>query len=125
VGETRRRYRHLPARRVFQPGAGYALKEERYNALEAIGLAWLSRAGSGSGIVTWRRCRVSKREIGCRAAGASHGQEVPQELMRETIRSTGRTPAQRSTTYALLRVFGGESEALQQAFASSLHGGMS
>jgi FO synthase len=40
-----------------------------------------------------------------RAAGASHGQEVPPELMRETIRSIGRIPAQRSTTYELLRVF--------------------
>jgi FO synthase len=40
-----------------------------------------------------------------RAAGASHGQEVPPELMRETIRSIGRVPAQRSTTYEILEVF--------------------
>ncbi len=40
-----------------------------------------------------------------RAAGASHGQEVPPELMRETIRSIGRVPAQRSTTYDILEVF--------------------
>jgi len=101
VGETRRRYRHLPARRVFQPVAGYAPKEEAYNALEAIGLAWLSRAGSGSEIVTWRRCWVSKREIGCRAAGASHGQEVPQELSgRPSARSAGPQPsAARPTSY--------------------------
>jgi FO synthase len=40
-----------------------------------------------------------------RAAGASHGQEVTPELMRETIRSIGRTPAQRSTTYDILELF--------------------
>jgi FO synthase len=37
-----------------------------------------------------------------RAAGASHGQEVPPELMRETIRSIGRIPAQRNTTYEVI-----------------------
>jgi FO synthase len=34
-----------------------------------------------------------------RAAGASHGQEVPPERMEETIRALGRTPRQRSTLY--------------------------
>jgi FO synthase len=40
-----------------------------------------------------------------RAAGASHGQEVTPEEMRATIRSTGRIPAQRTTTYQVLEVF--------------------
>jgi FO synthase len=40
-----------------------------------------------------------------RAAGASHGQEVTPELMRETIRAIGRVPAQRTTTYEILEVF--------------------
>jgi FO synthase len=40
-----------------------------------------------------------------RAAGASHGQEVTPELMRETIRSIARVPAQRTTTYDILEVF--------------------
>jgi FO synthase len=40
-----------------------------------------------------------------RAAGASHGQEVTPERMRETIRAIGRVPAQRSTTYDILEVF--------------------
>jgi FO synthase len=40
-----------------------------------------------------------------RAAGASHGQEVTPEEMRATIRSIGRIPAQRSTTYAILELF--------------------
>ena len=40
-----------------------------------------------------------------RAAGASHGQEVTPEGMRATIRSIGRTPAQRTTTYDILEVF--------------------
>mgnify|MGYP003314419836 FL=1 len=34
-----------------------------------------------------------------RAAGASHGQETSPEEMEEIIRSIGRTPQQRSTTY--------------------------
>jgi FO synthase len=34
-----------------------------------------------------------------RAAGASHGQEVPPERMEETIRALGRRPRQRSTLY--------------------------
>jgi FO synthase len=40
-----------------------------------------------------------------RAAGASHGQEVTPEQMRATIRSIGRIPAQRTTTYDILEVF--------------------
>jgi FO synthase len=40
-----------------------------------------------------------------RAAGASHGQEVTPEEMRATIRSIGRIPAQRSTTYEILERF--------------------
>jgi len=34
-----------------------------------------------------------------RAAGAAHGQEMPPEMMEETIRAAGRTPRQRSTLY--------------------------
>lgn len=34
-----------------------------------------------------------------RSAGASHGQEMPPEAMEEVIKSIGRTPLQRSTTY--------------------------
>src|SRR6185369_5961766 len=34
-----------------------------------------------------------------RAAGASHGEEVPPELMAQTIRAVGREPRQRSTLY--------------------------
>jgi FO synthase len=34
-----------------------------------------------------------------RAAGSSHGQEMPPEAMEELIRSAGRTPAQRTTPY--------------------------
>jgi FO synthase len=40
-----------------------------------------------------------------RAAGASHGQEVPPELMRQTIREIGRIPAERTTTYGIRQVF--------------------
>src|SRR5215213_7653334 len=34
-----------------------------------------------------------------RAAGASHGQEMPPEAMEEAIRAIGRTPSQRTTLY--------------------------
>jgi FO synthase len=34
-----------------------------------------------------------------RAAGASHGQEMPPERMEEAIRAIGRTPRQRTTLY--------------------------
>jgi len=40
-----------------------------------------------------------------RAAGASHGQEVTPDQMRTTIRSIGRVPAQRTTTYGIVEVF--------------------
>jgi FO synthase len=36
-----------------------------------------------------------------RAAGASHGQEMPPERMEEAIRALGRTPRQRTTLYGL------------------------
>ncbi|MEO8291080.1 MAG: 5-amino-6-(D-ribitylamino)uracil--L-tyrosine 4-hydroxyphenyl transferase CofH, partial [Gaiellaceae bacterium] len=36
-----------------------------------------------------------------RAAGAAHGQEMPPELMEETIRAAGRTPRQRTTLYGI------------------------
>jgi FO synthase len=34
-----------------------------------------------------------------RAAGASHGQEMPPERLEEAIRGLGRTPRQRTTLY--------------------------
>src|SRR6185312_4200115 len=34
-----------------------------------------------------------------RAAGASHGQELPPEAMEEAIRAAGRVPRQRTTLY--------------------------
>jgi FO synthase len=40
-----------------------------------------------------------------RAAGASHGQEVPPDLMRETIWSIDRIPAERTTAYAIRQRF--------------------
>lgn len=39
------------------------------------------------------------------SAGATHGQLVTPATLRRLIRARGRTPAQRSTSYALLRVF--------------------
>jgi FO synthase len=40
-----------------------------------------------------------------RESGADHGENLPQEEMRRLIREIGRTPAERSTKYEILRVF--------------------
>jgi FO synthase len=40
-----------------------------------------------------------------RESGADHGENLPAEEMRRLIREMGRTPAERSTTYRILRVF--------------------
>lgn len=40
-----------------------------------------------------------------RESGADHGENLPQEEMRRLIREIGRTPVERSTTYAVLRRF--------------------
>ncbi len=44
------------------------------------------------------------------SAGAPHGQLVPPAELRRLIRGLGRRPAQRSTTYQLLRVYDGEDD---------------
>lgn len=42
------------------------------------------------------------------AAGAKHGQLLKPKEIRDLIRRTGRVPAQRSTTYKILKIFNGE-----------------
>jgi 2-iminoacetate synthase ThiH len=44
------------------------------------------------------------------SAGAGYGQLVPPVELRRLIRDAGRVPAQRSTTYELLRVYEGEND---------------
>jgi len=44
------------------------------------------------------------------SAGAPYGQLVPPAELRRMIRAAGRIPAQRSTTYELLKVYGDEDE---------------
>jgi FO synthase subunit 2 len=44
------------------------------------------------------------------AAGAQHGQLMKPKEIRQLIRSAGRTPAQRSTTYRTLKVFADEKD---------------
>jgi 5-amino-6-(D-ribitylamino)uracil---L-tyrosine 4-hydroxyphenyl transferase len=44
------------------------------------------------------------------AAGASYGQILKPKEIRATIRSAGRVPAQRSTTYGLLKIYDSEEE---------------
>ncbi len=45
-----------------------------------------------------------------RAAGAEHGQYFPPEEFRRLTREIERIPAQRSTTYDILRIFNKEEE---------------
>jgi FO synthase subunit 2 len=40
------------------------------------------------------------------SAGAGHGQLVPPRELRRLVRDIGRIPAQRSTTYGILRLYG-------------------
>jgi FO synthase subunit 2 len=49
------------------------------------------------------------------AAGAQHGQLMKPKEIRNLIRSAGRTPAQRSTTYRTLKVFSGEEDDQESA----------
>jgi FO synthase subunit 2 len=44
------------------------------------------------------------------AAGASYGQILKPKEIRAAIRSAGRVPAQRSTTYGLLKVYDSEED---------------
>jgi FO synthase subunit 2 len=53
------------------------------------------------------------------AAGAQHGQLMKPKEIRQLIRSAGRTPAQRSTTYRILKVFSGENEDQESALDSA------
>ncbi|HVX02136.1 MAG TPA: 5-amino-6-(D-ribitylamino)uracil--L-tyrosine 4-hydroxyphenyl transferase CofH [Nitrososphaera sp.] len=49
------------------------------------------------------------------AAGAQHGQLMRPKEIRQLIRSSGRIPAQRSTSYKLLKVFRNESDETESA----------
>jgi FO synthase subunit 2 len=49
------------------------------------------------------------------AAGAQHGQLMRPREIRQLIRSSGRIPAQRSTTYKLLKTFRNESDETESA----------
>jgi 5-amino-6-(D-ribitylamino)uracil---L-tyrosine 4-hydroxyphenyl transferase len=53
------------------------------------------------------------------AAGAQHGQLMKPKEIRQLIRSAGRIPAQRSTTYRTLKVFSDEKEDQESALDSA------
>ncbi|HEY3094683.1 MAG TPA: 5-amino-6-(D-ribitylamino)uracil--L-tyrosine 4-hydroxyphenyl transferase CofH [Nitrososphaera sp.] len=53
------------------------------------------------------------------AAGSHHGQLMKPKEIRRLIRSVGRTPAQRSTTYRTLKVFSDEKEDQESALDSA------
>jgi 7,8-didemethyl-8-hydroxy-5-deazariboflavin synthase CofH subunit len=60
-----------------------------------------------------------------RESGADHGENLPAEEMRRLIREMGRTPAERSTKYEILRVFADPAEdppSLEPASARALAG---
>ena len=53
------------------------------------------------------------------AAGAQHGQLMRPKEIRQLIRSAGRIPAQRSTTYKTIKMFAGESNEEESALDSA------
>ncbi len=53
------------------------------------------------------------------AAGAQHGQMMRPKDIRQLIRSAGRIPAQRSTSYKLLKVYGGKYDDDESALDSA------
>jgi FO synthase subunit 2 len=53
------------------------------------------------------------------AAGAQHGQLMRPKEIRQLIRSSGRVPAQRSTTYKLLRTYRDENDETESALDSA------
>jgi len=57
------------------------------------------------------------------AAGATNGQLMRPSELRALIREVGRRPAQRSTTYQILRVFDGQEEPLDILDSVEVKGG--
>ena len=53
------------------------------------------------------------------AAGAQHGQLMRPKEIRQLIRSSGRVPAQRSTTYKLLKTYRDENDETESALGSA------
>jgi len=78
-------------------------------AIDNIQVSWVKCSLDGSGLIL----NAGANDLGgtlmnesiSRAAGASHGQEVTPDAMRATIRSIGRVPVQRTTTYGIVKVF--------------------
>jgi FO synthase subunit 2 len=53
------------------------------------------------------------------AAGAGYGQLIPPQEMRRLAREAGRVPAERTTTYKIRRVFGGDDDAQEPLDAAA------
>jgi len=78
-------------------------------AIDNIQVSWVKCGLDGSGLIL----NAGANDLGgtlmsesiSRAAGASHGQEVTPDAMRATIRSIGRVPVQRTTTYDIVKGF--------------------
>jgi 7,8-didemethyl-8-hydroxy-5-deazariboflavin synthase CofH subunit len=118
IHENTRLYRHGGAR----PGAGrdehlrvHALSRVLLRgAIKNLQVSWVKlgfemsldclRAGANDFSGTLMEESISK------AAGARNGEYVSPEEFRARIRSIGRTPAERTTTYKIRRVFEGEEE---------------
>jgi FO synthase len=82
---------HAVARLVFYP------------AITSIQASWVKMGANGV-----KHClRAGANDLGgtlmnetiTRSAGASHGEEMPPAAIEELVRSIGRTPVQRTTTY--------------------------
>ena len=94
---------------------------DRMRRAEASGRAAAEGLAIASELAAEVRGHVQGIQIST-AAGARHGQLMKPKEIRRLIRSASRTPAQRSTTYRILKIFSDEKDdgdsALDKADAS-------
>lgn len=79
--------------------------------------AWMSQVLLAAGVNDFGGTLIN--ESISTSAGAQHGQLMKPKEMRHLIRSAGRTPAQRSTTYRTIKVFAEEKDDQDSALDSA------
>lgn len=79
--------------------------------------AWMSQVLLAAGVNDFGGTLIN--ESISTSAGAQHGQLMKPKEMRHLIRSAGRTPAQRSTTYRTIKVFADEKDDQDSALDSA------
>jgi len=79
--------------------------------------AWMSQVLLAAGVNDFGGTLIN--ESISTAAGSQHGQLMKPKEIRQVIRSAGRTPVQRSTTYRTLKVFADEKDEQDSALDSA------